>query len=127
MRYPAGRWLAGLAGLVIVIGGLMLAAEGMSRRFMKDLRVRRMSRRTRQVVERLGVIGTTARGVVFGVAGVLIIDAAVTASARKSGGPGKALLALGHRDFGPFLLLAVAAGLLIFGVYGLCEARWRRV
>jgi hypothetical protein len=37
------------------------------------------------------------------------------------------MLALGHRDFGPFLLLAVAAGLLIFGVYGLCEARWRRV
>ena len=127
MHDPAGRWLAGLAGLVIVIAGLMLAAEGMSRRFMKYLRVRQMSRRTREVAERLGVIGTTARGVVFAVAGVLIIDAAVTASAGKSGGLDKALLALRHRDFGPILLLAVAAGLLIFGVYGLCEARWRRV
>jgi len=38
MRYPAGRWPAGLAGLVVVIAGLMLAAEGMSRRFVKYLR-----------------------------------------------------------------------------------------
>src|SRR5215467_1573717 len=127
MHYPAGRWLVGLAGLVIVIVGLMLAAEGMSRRFMKYLLVRQMSRRTREMVERLGVIGTTARGVVFAVVGVLIIDAAVTFNARKSGGLDKALLVLRHQDFGPILLLAVATGLLIFGVYGLCEARWRRV
>jgi len=86
-----------------------------------------MSRGTRELVERLGVIGTTARGVVFAVAGVLVIDAAVTVRARKSGGLDKALLALRHQDFGPILLLAAATGPVIFGVYGLCEARWRRV
>jgi len=26
-----------------------------------------------------------------------------------------------------FLLILAALGLVIFGVYGLCEARWRRV
>jgi len=127
MHYPAGRWLVGLAGLAIVIVGLTLAAEGLTRKFMKNLRLRRTSHRTRVVVERLGMIGTTARGVVFAVIGVLLIDAAVTFDPKKSGGLDKALLTLRHQAFGPILLLMVAAGVLIFGVYGLCEARWRRV
>jgi Domain of Unknown Function (DUF1206) len=34
---------------------------------------------------------------------------------------------LRHQPFGEFLLLIVALGVLIFGVYGLCEVRWRKV
>ena len=37
-----------------------------------------MSPRTRRLVERLGMIGTAARGAVFALAGVLVIEAAVT-------------------------------------------------
>jgi hypothetical protein len=110
-----------------VIVGLMLVAEGIKRKFMKYLRTGEMSRRTRMIVERLGMIGTTARGVVLAIVGALIIDAAVTFSPKKSGGLDKALLTLRHQAFGEFLLLIVAVGVLIFGVYGLCEARWRRV
>ena len=39
----------------------------------------------------------------------------------------KALLTLRAQPFGEFLMLLAALGLLIFGVYGLCEARWRKV
>ena len=127
MHHSGGQWLVGLVGLVIVIVGLMLVAEGIRRKFMKYLRTGEMSRRTRMIVERLGMIGTTARGVVFAIVGALIIDAAVTFSPKKSGGLDKALLTLRHQAFGEFLLLIVAVGVLIFGVYGLCEARWRRV
>jgi hypothetical protein len=127
MHHAGGQWLVGLVGLVIVIVGLMLVAEGIKRKFMKYLRTGEMSRRTRMIVERLGMIGTTARGVVFAIVGALIIDAAVTFSPKKSGGLDKALLTLRHQAFGEFLLLIVAVGVLIFGVYGLCEARWRRV
>jgi hypothetical protein len=127
MHHSGGQWLVGLVGLVIVIVGLMLVAEGIKRKFMKYLRTGEMSRRTRMIVERLGMIGTTARGVVFAIVGALIIDAAVTFSPKKSGGLDKALLTLRHQVFGEFLLLIVAVGVLIFGVYGLCEARWRRV
>lgn len=127
MHHAGGQWLVGLVGLIIVIVGLILVAEGIKHKFMKYLRTREMSRRTRMVVERLGVIGTTARGVVFAIVGALIIDAAVTFRPRKSGGLDKALLTLRHQAFGEFLLLIVAIGVLIFGVYGLCEARWRKV
>jgi hypothetical protein len=87
----------------------------------------RMSARTRRAIRLLGTVGTTARGVVIALVGALVIDAAVTHSPAKSGGVDKALLTLRDQPFGPVLLILVAAGLAVFGVYGLCEARWRRV
>jgi uncharacterized membrane protein len=127
MHHSGGRWLVGLVGLIIVIVGLVMVGEGIRRRFMKYLNTGAMSRRTRQIVERLGQIGTTARGVVFAIVGALIIDAAISFKPKKSGGLDQALLTLRHQPAGEFLLLVVAIGVLIFGVYGLCEARWRRV
>jgi hypothetical protein len=49
------------------------------------------------------------------------------AAGRHRGGVDKALLTLRDQPFGVFLLGLAAAGLIIFGIYGLCEARWRRV
>jgi Domain of Unknown Function (DUF1206) len=127
MQHAGGRWLVGLAGLVVVICGLVLVFEGVKRKFMKYLQTAQMSRRTRRVVEILGEIGTVARGLVFALAGVLVIETAVTHDVGKSGGIDKALLTLRDQPFGKFLLAIAALGLIVFGIYGLCEARWRKV
>ena len=127
MHHPGGQWLVGIAGLVIVIAGLVLVAEGIRGKFLKYLRLGEMSPRTRRIVERLGMIGTAARGAVFALAGILVIEAAVTYQPAKAGGIDKALLTLRNQPFGEFLLILAALGLIIFGVYSLCEARWRRV
>jgi hypothetical protein len=127
MQHEGGRWLVGIVGLIVVIAGVALIAQGVRRRFMRYLQISRMSRRTRRAVEWLGVIGTAARGVVFALAGALVIDAAVTYSPSKAGGVDEALLTLRDQPFGVILLGLAAAGLIVFGIYGLCEARWRRV
>ena len=127
MQHPAGRWAVGIAGLIIVICGLVLVVEGARKKFMKYLRTAQMSARKRRVVEVFGTTGTVARGLVFALAGALVIDAAVTHKASESGGIDKALLTLRNQPFGEFLMLVVALGLVVFGVYGLCEARWRKV
>jgi hypothetical protein len=127
MQHPAGRVLVGVIGLVVVICGIVLIVEGARRTFMKYLRTARMSARVRRVVSWLGTTGTIARGLVFGLAGVGVIAAAVTHKAAESGGIDKALLTLRNQPLGEFLMLAAALGLVIFGVYGLCEARWRKV
>jgi hypothetical protein len=127
MQHAYGRWLVGLIGLAVVIIGLILVSQGARRKFMKYLRTGQMSPRTRRVVELLGMIGTIARGLVFALAGVLVIDAAITHKASESGGIDKALLTLRNQPLGEVLMLLAALGLVIFGVYGLCEARWRRV
>jgi Domain of Unknown Function (DUF1206) len=127
MHHSGGQALVGIVGAVIVIVGVALVVEGLRRKFLKHLQTSQMSPQTRRVVEWLGVIGTTARGVVFALAGILVIEAAVTYQPAKAGGIDKALLTLRNQPFGQVLLILAALGLIIFGIYGLCEARWRKV
>lgn len=127
MRHAGGRWLVGIVGLAIVIAGAMLVVEGVRRKFLKYLQLSQVSLRTRRIIEWLGVTGTAARGSVFALAGILVIEAAVTYKPSKAGGIDKALLALRNQPFGEILLILAALGLVIFGIYGLCEARWRKV
>jgi hypothetical protein len=127
MQHSGGLVLIGVVGAVIVIAGVVLIIEGVKRKFLKYLQTGQMRRQTRRVVEWLGVIGTVARGAVFALAGVLVIDAAITHDPAKSGGIDKALLTLRDQPSGVFLLVLAALGLITFGAYGLFEARWRKV
>jgi hypothetical protein len=126
MHYPAGRWAVGLLGVVIVVVGGVLVYEGLSRKFEKYFKLGEMSAGARKTTEFLGTVGTAARGLVFGVAGVLLVVAAVQFDPKKARGIDGALRTLRDTPFGPWLLLAVALGLVMFGLFGLCEARWRR-
>jgi Domain of Unknown Function (DUF1206) len=127
MHHSGGRWAVGLVGVVVVIVGLTLILEGLRRSFVKTLRTGDMSNRTRAIVVKLGVIGTTARGIVFAIAGGLVIEAAVTFDPAKARGLDEALRTLRDRPYGAVALGLAAVGLVIFGLYGLCEARWRKV
>jgi hypothetical protein len=127
MSHPGGRWAVGLAGAVIVVVGAIIVLDGVKRKFVKYLRTGEMSPRTRRVVEWLGMIGTVARGLVFALIGALVIEAAARHQPVKAGGLDTALKTLRDQPYGEFALIAAALGLITFGVYGLCEARWRKV
>jgi hypothetical protein len=127
MSHPGGRWAAGLAGAVIVVIGVVLVMDGARRKFVKYLQTGQMSAATRRVVVRIGMIGTVARGLVFALTGALVIEAAVKYQPAKAGGLDTALRTLRDQPYGEFTLIAAGLGLIVFGVYGLCEARWRKV
>jgi len=127
MHYPGGRWLVGAIGLAVVIVGLVLVLEGVRAKFMRLLETYKMSPRTRMVVKRLGMAGTAARGAIFALAGALVVEAAVTYQPSKARGLDKALLTLRDQPFGTALLALAALGLIVFGIYALCEARWHKV
>lgn len=127
MRHNDGRWVVGIVGLVVVFVGLGMIVEGLTRRFRKQLRMYEMSATTRRWVTRLGAFGTIARGVVFTLAGGLVVDAAVTFDPSKSSGLDGAVHTLADRSYGPWLLGAVAVGLVAFGLYGFAAARWAKV
>jgi heme/copper-type cytochrome/quinol oxidase subunit 2 len=126
MHHTGGRLLIGLVGVIIVIVGAVLVWEGVTRKFEKYFKLGEMSPGARKVTEVLGVVGTVARGVVFAVAGVLVVTAAVQYEPSKARGIDGALRALRDTPLGPWLLGVVAVGLVMFGLFGLCEARWRR-
>ena len=127
MQHSGGRWAIGVLGGVVLIVGLGLAIGGLRRSFAKKLNTSQMSERTRRTVLLLGAIGTTARGIVFALAGGLVIEAARTFDPAKARGLDEALRTLRDQQYGVALLGLTALGLIIFGIYGLCEARWRRV
>jgi Domain of Unknown Function (DUF1206) len=124
LRHSFGQWLVGLAGVVVLIVGLGMIANGLRRKFEKNLKMHELHGTTRTVVVYAGMIGTIARGIVFAIAGALVIDAAVTFDPKKSKGLDGALRTLAGQPYGPWLLGLVAAGLIVFGLYGFALARW---
>lgn len=126
MRHSAGRLVIGLVGLLVVAAGVAMIVEGATKKFEKQLQMSELRGTVRTAVVRLGVVGTIARGIVFIIAGVLVVDAAVTVDPSKSTGLDGALRTLADRPFGPWLLGILALGLMAFGVYGFAAARWEK-
>ena len=74
-----------------------------------------------------GRFGGIARGIVFGAAGLFLLIAAFTANAHKAKGIDATLRAFTKTPAGPWLLVLVAIGLVMFGCYSWAESRWRKV
>jgi hypothetical protein len=126
LRHPGGQVVVAIAGVLIVGAGLYVMYRAFKLKFLKHLRMGGASARTRKVGKRLGQIGGIARGFVFGTVGVFVV-AAVDANPGQAKGIDSALRALAHTPLGPWLLVVIALGLMTFGVYSWCEARWRAV
>jgi hypothetical protein len=124
---PAGRWLVLLVGLVLVAGGIVVAVRGLRTRFEQALDTHKESRPVRLAVRALGVVGQAARALVCAAAGVFLGYAAITYDPAKAKGVDGTLREFARTSAGPFLLVLVASGLIVFGLYSFCEARWRRV
>lgn len=127
LELPYGRHLVGAAGCVLIGVGVVLAVRALMRRFLKQLDLGSLKGRTRQTVTALGVTGGVARGAVFAAAGVFILTAAVQADSDEAKGVDATLRSFSHTPAGPWLLAAVAAGLVLFGVFSFASARWRRL
>jgi hypothetical protein len=125
MQHAGGRLIVGIVGLVVVTVGLVLVREGWKTTFVRQFG--HLPARRRTVVVWLGRIGTIARGIVFAVTGLLAVVAAWTADPTKAGGIDQAFRTLLKQPFGTSLVVLLGAGLVVFGVYGLAEAAWRRV
>jgi Domain of Unknown Function (DUF1206) len=125
--WPAGTWLVGIAGIVLIGVGLYQGYRGISKDFLDDSKTEQMSPRLRSWIEWIGTFGHLARMVVFGLVGAFLVRAAIDYNPNKAVGLDGALAQVDHASYGPFLLGVVAAGLIAFGVYSLSDARYRRI
>lgn len=126
MRHSNGRILVGIVGAVIIVVGLALIVEGVRLKFKKYFALQDMNPPTRRLVWFLGCVGTTARGVAFGLTGIFLVQAALTYDAEKARGLDGTLRTLADSGQGRALVGVVALGLIAFGLYGYAEAAWRR-
>jgi Domain of Unknown Function (DUF1206) len=127
LAHGGGQVLVAVIGIAIAATGVGVGIYGLRRKFARYLNTAQMSPSARKVAEGLGVAGYVTRGAVFCIAGAFLIDAAVSVDPKKAQGLDGALRKTAATPLGPWLLLAVALGLVIFGVYSWCEARWRMV
>jgi uncharacterized protein DUF1206 len=124
---PGGVLLVAAAGLgLIALGGYWIY-KGVTSGFLEELRTAEIPARLRPVVEKLGLIGYVCRGVIAGLAGIFVIRAALTYDPEEAKGIDDTLRSFASTPAGPWLLVVVALGLLLFAGYCLCEARWHRI
>lgn len=123
MALPFGRWLVFFAGLFVIgmgIGQFYLAFTG---KFKVNLKLEEMSERAKRWMMLCGRAGYAARGTVFEVIGVFLLQAAWIADASEAQGLSGALQFLEGQPYGAFVLFTVAAGFFAYGVY-LIFAAW---
>lgn len=125
LSHPGGNWVVAAVGLFVLGSGVVMIAEGLRTEFLKYFEQLPPGRR--HIIVWLGRVGGVARGLVFAMAGSLVIYSALASDPSKAGGIDSTLRTLIDQPYGPLLGMLMAVGLLIFGVYGLAEAAWRRV
>ena len=120
MTYPMGEWIVGIAGLVIIGIGVYQIYLGVSKRFMKIVKL--YSAGFQEGFQKAGMIGYAARGIVFSIVGYFLLRAAMDSNPREADGTGAAFDFL-QQNFGNLLMSVVAVGLIAYGVFMFVRAR----
>src|SRR5918993_1635591 len=115
---PGGQLVLAFAALVLAVAGASQLRKAYKCSFLRRLEAPAQA----PVVKWLGRIGYAARGVIFLAVAWLIAKAAIDEQSTEAGGMEQVLDLLS----GP-LLYAVAAGLMLFGMFSIIEARYPRI
>jgi hypothetical protein len=122
--WPAGQWLVGIAGLVLVGSGVWHVRKGLKKTFLKQIDTSKASPSALKLVTRLGQVGFPGKGVALAGVGALLIWAAITFDPSKARGLDGALHTILDLPFGKILLTVVALGIAAFGAFLFVRARY---
>ncbi|MEO7050518.1 MAG: DUF1206 domain-containing protein [Rhodanobacter sp.] len=125
LKMPGGRWLVGGVGAGIV--AFALVQWVLACRPQKNTRMDLTDTSLRVPILALLAFGYVARGALFGLIGALLVHAAWRYDPSQAGGISGALQTMRDQAYGPWLLGAVAAGLIAFGLAQIAKARYRRI
>jgi hypothetical protein len=126
---PGGSGIGGhlpaiLIGLFWVGAGIGQLVSAYTAHYMQYLKTGAMNASEKKMMIWLGRIGYAARGIVFGMIGVLVLRTIFGSTNIQAKGFDGALDALASALYGGVLLGIVALGLILFGVFsGMCS-KW---
>ena len=116
---PGGEILVLIGGVVLLATGALQLVKAWRADFLRNLDGEAARR---PQIKALGQAGFAARGIVFLVMGWFLLRAGWESRSSEAGGMGEVLASLN-----PTVHALVAAGLLLFGIFSLVEARYRRI
>ena len=124
MRFPLGEVLLILVGIGIAVYGLTQLKMAWEGKADDELDVARVRREAAWILP-LGRIGTTARGVILVGMGVTLLWSGMQERPANADGYSEVLATIASVD--PWLLVAMGAGVLCFGLFQLCHARYAKL
>lgn len=127
MAQPLGKWLVAAVGISIAGYGLVRIWKAWKGELKKQLVLDGYAARARAWILGTGRFGQAARGVVFAVIGTYAFFAGLHTNPHEAKGVAEALRTIAGAPYGPYLLAAVAVGLIAYGLFQFVEARYRRI
>ncbi|MEM7553085.1 MAG: DUF1206 domain-containing protein [Cyanobacteria bacterium P01_A01_bin.84] len=127
MSQPFGIWLVGIGGAIAIIIGGTYIYKAWKEKFRKKWKLDQMSRKERKWATYIGKFGLIARGTVFVIIGIFLIQASLQSDPSEARGLGGTLSTLAQQPFGSWILGIVAFGLVAYGIHCMFEARYRRI
>ena len=121
---PLGETLVLLGAAVTAMAAAGNLAKAVSRRFGHELAC---AGGVRTWAVPVGRAGYAARGLVFGVLALILAEIGLDLASAERGTVGATLQELEGLPFGSMLLLVTGLALAGFGLFGLVEARFRRI
>ncbi|MEU9860192.1 DUF1206 domain-containing protein [Streptomyces sp. NPDC047971] len=127
LELPGGPWWVGAAAVGVLGAGLWIAGRAVLRKYRDHLRWGRLTTYQRRFMDVTGVAGGISRGLVIAALGFSGLMAAMAFDPKEAKGMDDTIRSFAQTPAGPWLLLAVAAGLVLFGAFSFGQAKWRRV
>jgi Domain of Unknown Function (DUF1206) len=122
--WPGGRFLVGIAALVLIGVGANHVYKGVKKTFLKQIDLAEAPPSATRLIARLGQVGFPAKGIALALVGGLLGYAAITFDPSKARGLDGAMRTILDAPFGEVLLTLVAVGIVAFGAFLFARARY---
>jgi len=126
LTHPLGGVILGALGLTVIGVGIYFVVKGFRRGFKEELFHFDGTRRGK-LIDSLGVTGHVAKGIALLLAGLLFAIAAAKHTPEESTGLDGSLKALRDHEYGPYLLFAIGAGFICYGIFALVRSKFGRM
>jgi hypothetical protein len=127
MEWTGGRWLVGVAGLVVLGVGCYFAWKAISASFENELVHRSIGPLSWSAVRALGRAGWFGRAVMMWLIGVFVIRAALQYDPDEARGLDDSLRRVADSPLGTAVVYVVAVGLVLYGSFCLITAPARKL
>lgn len=127
LSQPYGQWIVGIAGLVIIGGGVGQIVIGIKRSFMQLFDLHKMSLKEKNLTRWIGTFGHVARGIVFMLIGYFVSITAWQQDPDETVGFDGALAKILQQPYGSVALSIVSIGLVSYGLFAIVRSKYETI